>query len=188
MAKLANSNALASGNPWSLMAPHDHICQVYGSEGAFLDALEGFVDAGFRAGEAVILIATREHLRDLEARVDIEPARAQGRYLAFSAEDTLAQFMVNGWPDAQRFTQVICGVLARARHGGHDVRAFGEMVAILWAKGHYAATVRLEHLWNKLLQVEELPLFCAYPRAGFSRGNLETISELHAAHSRVIGA
>ena len=27
-------------------------------------------------------------------------------------------------------------------------RAFGEMVALLWAKRHIGATVRLEHLWN----------------------------------------
>jgi len=65
------------------------------------------------------------------------------------------------------------------------VRAFGEMVAILWAQGHAAATVRLEHLWSKLCENERLPLFCAYPRAGFTTDQASGLRDLCAAHSRV---
>src|SRR5688500_19228341 len=50
-----------------------------------------------------------------------------------------------------------------------SVRAFGEMVAVLWANGHNGATVRLEHLWHAFCQSEAFSLFCAYPKTGFTQ-------------------
>jgi hypothetical protein len=178
---------------WGEMAPCDHLCQIYGDDEAFLDALEGYVAGGLRSGESVIVIATAPHLESLETRlvmlgVDIDAARSEDRFIALNAEATLDRFMVNGWPEDQRFADTVSGVIARARGDGRKVRAFGEMVAVLWARGHYAATVRLEHLWNKLLKSEQFPLFCAYPKAGFTKGASESITELQLAHSKVIAA
>jgi hypothetical protein len=175
------------------MAPTDHLCQIYGDDAAFLDALEGYVGGGLRCGESVIVIATQAHLDSLEDRlvslgVDIDAARSEDRFIALNAEVTLDRFMVNGWPDEQRFSDTVSGIIGRARSDGRKVRAFGEMVAVLWARGPYAATVRLEHLWNKLLESERFPLFCAYPKAGFTKGASESITELQRAHSKVIAA
>ena len=61
------------------------------------------------------------------------------------------------------------GLLTRGRAGGRRVRAFGEMVAVMWARGEQGATVRLEHLWHRLCQSEAFSLFCAYPRIGFTQ-------------------
>ena len=88
------------------------------------------------------------------------------------AQETLSKFMVKGLPDEELFTQVVTGLLERARNGGRRVRAFGEMVAVLWSQGHNGATVRLEHLWHKFCQTEAFSLFCAYPRSGFTRLHL----------------
>jgi hypothetical protein len=178
---------------WGEIAPCEHVCQIYGDDESFLDALEGYIAGGLRSGEGVIAIATQAHLEALERRlrtldVDLDEAVADDRFLALSAEATLDRFMVNGWPDDARFSETITSVIARARAEGRKVRAFGEMVAVLWARGHYAATVRLEHLWNRLLENETFPLFCAYPKAGFTRGPSESISELRFAHSKVIAA
>jgi hypothetical protein len=96
--------------------------------------------------------------------------------------------MVRGWPDEDRFTQVVTDILTRARGDGRKVRAFGEMVALLWAQGNIAATVRLEFLWQKLCQSEGFSLFCAYPKAGFTRDLSDSITEICAAHSRVVAA
>ena len=74
------------------------------------------------------------------------------------------------WPDAELFDQFVTQVLERAGRGGRRVRAFGEMVALLWAQGHNGATVRLEHLWHELCRRESFSLLCAYPRAGFTEG------------------
>jgi hypothetical protein len=177
---------------WGEISPCEHFVQIYKDESVFLDTLEGFVAGGLRSGDAVILIATPEHLRALEQRLlsqDINHAAARERdqYIALNADETLNRFMVGGWPDDERFKSVVSDLLARARGAqGRRVRAFGEMVALLWARGNEGATVRLEHLWHGLCRSEAFSLFCAYPRVGFTQDAAASISELCAAHSKVI--
>jgi hypothetical protein len=105
------------------------------------------------------------------------------------------------WPDDARFTHVIGNLLTRARWGGtfpprseRGVRAFGEMVAVLWAQGCTGATVYLEHLWNRLRDGDPegvdgrsgFPLFCAYPRIGTTQDALKSMHEICACHTQVI--
>jgi hypothetical protein len=107
--------------------------------------------------------------------------------VALLASETLSRFMVNGIPDEARFVEVAQGVLQRARgKGGRKVRAFGEMVALLWADGQCAAAIALERLWNQLQATEKFPLFCAYPHAGFKDDDADSLLSVCATHSRVI--
>jgi len=175
---------------WGEMSPCEHAVQIYGDDAMFMDALEGFIGAGLAGGEGAIAIATPAHLEGLEARlaahgIDVAAARHERRYLGLPADRVLRDFMLDGWPDEQRFLQVVTTLLDSARGPGRRVRAFGEMVALLWAQGHAAATVRLEHLWNKLCMRERFPLFCAYPKAGFTSDPTDSLRDLCATHSRV---
>lgn len=52
---------------------------------------------------------------------------------------------------------------------GRRVRAFGEMVAVMWTRGQSGATVQLEHLWHRFCQTKAFSLFCAYPKSGLPR-------------------
>jgi hypothetical protein len=176
---------------WGEISPCEHLVQIYSEDAPFLDALVAFVAGGIQAGEAVIVIATPEHrvaLRDrLRAEgIDVAAAIATDLYIALDAEATLRKFMVDGWPDDMRFNYVIHDILARARGTGRRVRAFGEMVAILWGQGHNGATVRLEHLWNELCGQKSFALFCAYPRAGFTQDTTASLEAICAAHTRVV--
>ncbi|HXD00299.1 MAG TPA: MEDS domain-containing protein [Verrucomicrobiae bacterium] len=176
---------------WGEIAPREHLVQIYGDEAPFLDALEGFVVGGLRAGEAVIVIATAKHLTALEQRVqaegfNLDAARSQNQYISLDAEETLSKFLLGGWPDDIRFRKVVSDLLVKARGNGRRVRAFGEMVAVLWSQGHNGATVRLEHLWHQFCQKEEFSLFCAYPRSGFTQDADASIQEICSAHSKVI--
>ena len=65
-------------------------------------------------------------------------------------------------------------------------RAFGEMVALLWAKGQVGATIRLEHLWNKFCARHTFSLFCAYPQSGFTQDASESVVHICQAHSKMI--
>ena len=139
----------------------------------------------------MIIIATPHHLSSLETRLksqgfDLVAATATDQYIALDAEKTLAQFMHNGWPDDSLFKSVIEKLLQRAQSGGRRVRAFGEMVAILWAQGNNGATVRLEHLWGRFCEDKSFSLFCAYPRSGFTQATSASIKEICAAHSRSV--
>jgi hypothetical protein len=177
---------------WRELGACDHAVQIYGDENTFMDALEGFVSSGLRNRESVILISTAPHLHALEQRLranwlDIDRARWEERYVAVLATETLGKFMVDGEPDEELFTQTSAELLKRARGGTRrPVRAFGEMVAILWAEGNPGAAIQLENLWNKLQAVENFPLFCAYPRMGFAEDSAASIQQVCATHSRVV--
>jgi hypothetical protein len=184
-----------NGNPgdtsWGDIAPCEHFVQIYQNDEALLDALEGFVAGGLRAGEGVVVIATPAHLAGLERRLsalglDLGLASRQDRYLALDASRTLGRFMLRSWPDDILFERVITDVLRRAGKEGRRVRAFGEMVALLWEQGHTGATVRLEHLWQRICDERGLSLFCAYPRAGFRQGGDLSEKQICAAHSKVV--
>lgn len=176
---------------WGELAPCDHSVQIYLDDSVLLDTLEGFVAGGINAQDAVIVIATPNHRAALEARLlahgfDLQAAQGRDQYIALDAEQALARFMVNDWPDEDLFESLISDLTARAGAAARRVRAFGEMVAILWANGNSGATVRLEHLWHKVCVRRGLSLFCAYPKSGFTQDADQSIREICETHSRVI--
>jgi hypothetical protein len=175
---------------WGEIAPCEHIAQFYEHDGILLDTLTGFVGGGLKVGESCIVIATMEHLEALEVRlnelVDMVRVRSEDRYITVRADEALNLFMVAHWPDDQLFTRFVTGVITRARANGRSVRAFGEMVALLWARGDTAATIRLEYLWHQLCKTEAFSLLCAYPRTGFTEEPSNSMAQICAAHSRIV--
>jgi hypothetical protein len=172
-------------------APCDHVVQIYADDTTFLDSLAGFIAEGLKAEESVIVIATTPHRYSLEFRLralgfNLAAAVKDDRYLAIDAEGALTKFMVGRWPDSDRFEPFVTDLLSRARKNRRRVRAFGEMVAILWAKGQSGATLQLEQLWNEFCKKEAFSLFCAYPRSGFTKDADASIQEICSAHSKVI--
>ena len=176
---------------WGEIAPCDHILRIYETDDEFITTLEGFVTSGFISGESVVVIATTDHLKALNDRLrkkgfDLFSLTLQDHYIPLSAEETLAQFMINGWPDENLFFHLLTNLLLRARKKERRVRAFGEMVALLWSQGFSGATVHLEHLWTRYCESEEFSLFCAYPKAGFTEDPKESLSQICQCHSKMI--
>jgi MEDS: MEthanogen/methylotroph, DcmR Sensory domain len=178
---------------WGELAPTEHVVYMYEAKEAFLRLLEDFVAEGFSNGEAVIVIATRAHRVALNERLedrglDLGALRTKNQYVDLSAENCLATFMKDGWPDERRFNEAIGNLINRVTRPGRRVRAFGEMVAMLWANGNSGATVRLEHLWNEFRRSQPFPLFCAYPKSGFTDDSDDSLREICEAHTKVIYA
>ncbi len=174
---------------WQHTSHCDHSVQLYENESSFLDTLEAFVMAGFERNEAVIVIATPEHRAALAGRlerngINIAAATSRGQYIVRDARASLARFMFDGWPAEARFHAMVEELIARGRERHASVRAFGEMVALLWEDGLYRATMRLEHMWTQLCRRESFPLFCAYPKASFDAGDPAACREVHSAHTR----
>jgi hypothetical protein len=69
----------------------------------------------------------------------------------------------------------------RARYP--TIRAFGEMVDILWQRGHRVGAQHLEALWNESLRSQGFSLYCAYsidPLSASSYGGpIETVCKAH---------
>ena len=146
-----------------------HFVRFYDDGDTLLDEVASFIERALRARGRAIVIATGAHTDALQRRLD-ELARAEGRSAPpsrdvawFDAETTLARLMVDGWPDRARFEYEVGRVVAEACAGGAPVHAFGEMVALLCARGRYDAALHLERLWNELARKLDFSLFCAYP-------------------------
>jgi hypothetical protein len=94
--------------------------------------------------------------------------------------------MVNGWPEEKYFMEVVTGLMKRARQSGREVRAFGEMVVLLWQKGNSSGTIQLEQLWNKFCVIETFCLLCAYPKNGFKQDALASVVHICSVHTKLI--
>lgn len=179
---------------WGHIRAHEHVVQVYQDADRFMDSLEEFVAQGLRGDDGVVVIATMAHLYMLECRLressefQFSTLQARGRYVRLNVHQALWQFMVDGLPDERLFGAFVDRVIGNAGKGGRQVRAFGEMVAILWSQGNFEATRKLEQIWHRVCQERGLALFCAYPDSIFSTGQAVERTELCGMHSRVVAS
>jgi hypothetical protein len=176
---------------WAEIAPCEHIVQIYESDEVFLDALTGFVGGGIKTNESVIVIASQAHLNSLHERLNsyairVDDLISEERYIPLDADLILSKFMVNNWPDEELFIKTVASLMGSLRKHDRPIRAFGEMVAILWAKGNSGATVYLEHLWNRFCEKAAFCLFCAYPKNGFTEDMNSSMQHICSAHSKMI--
>jgi excisionase family DNA binding protein len=179
---------------WAEVGPSEHVVQFYESDGFLLNGVCELIALSLREGDAGIVVATPEHRavvaeRLLAADVDVRRAQAEDRFFELDAAETLACFMEDGLPSAERFAEVLGPLVVRAAEGGRRVRVSGEMVGLLAAEGNHAAAIRLEELWNDLQTRYPFSLFCGYPIAGFDCEALgEALNGVCATHSRVMPA
>jgi signal transduction histidine kinase len=171
---------------------HSHAVQFYEDDGVLLDSVTRFLAAGLEAGERVLVIATKEHTSELRGRLEpfgASDALDQGSLRFLDADETLARFMVGGMPDAQRFADALAaevGALRSVRRAPR-IRAFGEMVDLLWRSGNSRAAIRLEELWNEAGPKHAIALLCAYGMGNFrGDGDADGFLEICEKHSHVL--
>ena len=177
---------------WAELSPCEHVVQIYEDDAVLLESLADFVRSGLDQGEAAVVIATPEHRKSLQARLSskgtaVAAAENSDRLILLDAEETMSRFLVDKWPDEELFREVIGEILERAKGEGRKVRAFGEMVALMWAQGFCGATIRLEHLWTDLCREQAFSVFCAYPRIGFTGDAADDIHRVCEMHTAALG-
>jgi hypothetical protein len=176
-----------------------HVVQFYAHEEELADQVAAYLLGALRADGVAVVIATAAHRRAFEGRltragVDLAAAARAGRYRALDADDTVRALMNGGQPDRDAFDRVIGGLIRRAgqqsRPGQQSrrVRAYGEMVALLWDAGLVNAAVQLEEMWNSLGERCSFSLFCSYPASSvLGDGYLEAFTEVCRLHRSVVG-
>lgn len=174
----------------SSQLPPVHSVHVYDHDPDLISRLAAIVSTGLRIGDAVLVVATKEHRDQLvdeveKMGIDVGAAVRDGRYITLDAHETLSLFMRNGSPDAALFSAslgtLIADARARAKEKNHGLTVFGEMVAVLWNNGQKVAAFALEDIWNAALSDNTFHLHCAYPRAAFTdEAELRSICDVHS--------
>jgi PAS domain S-box-containing protein len=181
----------AADDRWVEVAESDHFVQFYDDDEFLVDSVTGFIAEAVRTGGAGLVIATPKHRDGIEKAladrgIDVAKAVARERFVALDAAETLSKFMAGREPDPRRFSDVVGGLVDRMPRG-RRLRAFGEMVALLWAEGNRAGAVHLEELWNDLGKARTFALFCAYPLDGFGdEAQAGAFAEICSCHARVM--
>jgi len=94
--------------------------------------------------------------------------------------------MTDGMPNPGAFRRTLGQILTDLRRGREHctIRAYGEMVDLLWKEGREAAAIRLETLWNQLGSTHDFGLLCGYSMGNFYKG--AALDEIHGQHSHVV--
>lgn len=188
---------MSHGHPVIEAAGPPHEVQLYGTDERFLAANVGrYIRDGLNQGEGVVVFAVPQH-SEAFARVarasgaDVETAIRRQQLMFADAGETLAAFMADGRADSARFESVIGQTVRNVRplpdHEG--IRAYGEMVGLLWAAGKFQQAIELEERWNTLLASMGLRLFCAYPIDIFAADlNSSPVAAVLHAHTHILPA
>jgi len=172
---------------WAGIHQGEHFVQFYEDDHFLVQSVAGFIGEGLKKGENAIVIATARHREAIATCLESIGKEFARRCLALDAAKTLRQFMRNGAPDEELFFQTIGAAFDHAAPDGQTVRAFGEMVALLWADGKGEAALQLEELWNKLGRQRAFSLFCGYPLSAFSANtDAAAFMRICGAHARVL--
>lgn len=149
-----------------------HFVQFYQDDAVLMEAVGAYIAASLGAREGAIVIATPEHREALtlslrQRGIEVAGAIARRQFLCLDAQETLNLFMVDGMPDEGLFQASVGKSVTESLASWKHMRAFGEMVAVLWAEGNREGALRLEQLWNRLGASRPFTLFCAYPKDAF---------------------
>ena len=182
-----------------LGGPNDeppHIVQFYESEALLANAVVDFLSAGLSVDAPAVVIATAAHRRAFAEKLgtrglDPEELTRAGLLVMLDAEETLARFMVGSSPDWELFKRTVGPVLeeACALGGGRELRAYGEMVDLLWRAGNRSGAVALEEMWNELRNLWSFSLLCTYVVSSFYKesGGLREVCRTHTHVRPVLG-
>jgi hypothetical protein len=150
-----------------LVGGGEHVVQFYDQDGDLARAVGEYLSVAVTSGDVAIVIATEAHRQAFEtemarAGVDTAQARRAGAVVWLDAAETLSQFAHDGQVDPHGFLDVVGPVIRDAAKSGREIKAYGEMVALLWDAGHVLGAIELEKLWNGLAVELSFSLFCAY--------------------------
>src|SRR5688572_15254278 len=171
-----------------------HAVQFYAEESELFSTVGTFLSEGLVAGHPAIVIATPNHNAGIQDAlsahlIDVTRARHLGDLVMLDADDTLGTFMHNGRPDKILFQRHVGALMEQTMRGRGrmPLRAYGEMVDVLWRRDQADAAIRLEVLWNDLATMYSFSLLCGYAIGSFYK-ETSRIEEICDEHTHVLGS
>jgi hypothetical protein len=175
----------------SKTAAYPHAVKFYNDAHSLSRTVAEFLAPGLQKKEPAIVIATPEHRVMIAAelaqrRINAAQLEREGHLLMVDADALLNQFMVADEADAPAFHAAIDELIARACRDRQPcpVRAYGEMVDILWKRANATGAIQLEVLWNQVCTQAQFSLLCGYAVGNFfkevaSGPTLHTVCDQH---------
>lgn len=169
-----------------------HDVQFYDDDAYLTKSVAKFLAAGIKSAQPAIVIATAAHTQAIKAElyavgIDVDALRKYDM-VWLDAADTLSAFMEGGHPSRELFEATVGNVFERVTNARRyvTVRAYGEMVNLLWRERKAQQALELEELWNELASRYSFALLCAYATDSLDPADLTGIERICAAHSAVL--
>jgi hypothetical protein len=170
--------------------PQDHAVLFYRRDDELRDKVGRFLADALGADGVVIIAAMPERIRAFEGAMEslgvvVSDMRSRGRVISIDAEE-VASRLADGDLTGERFDSLVGTIVREAVQSGRDVSIYGEIVAVLWDRGHVVPALDLETRWNELRNKTPFSLLCAY-HTGIAREEhrpaLDALCRLHSSVS-----
>lgn len=145
----------------------NHTVQICPNEDSQVDLVTRYIKDGLLNGEAVIVIAKPALRKILKAKMDAlnfdgQILQDQDQIKFFDAEFLLSNLKSDGSLEVEAFREFVSIPIYHAQLNYSKVRAFSEMVDILWKQNQHDMAIQLEDFWNELSPTEEISLLSTY--------------------------
>jgi hypothetical protein len=170
-----------------------HAVRFYENKESLCRLVAEFLGEGLLIGQPALIIGTPEHRAAISDELrtrhfDVERLEAAGDLLLLDARTALSTFMVDGAPDGDLFHARTTRAIEFLCRGRQDctIRAYGEMVDLLWKDGEPTAAVQLELLWNRLAATHDFSLLCGYAMGNFYKD--ASVGDICHHHTHVVAS
>ena len=168
-----------------------HAVQFYRDATGLCLSVADFLADGIAAAQPLVVIATPEH-RELicgelaRRRFAVERLIEAKQFVLLDARTTLNRFFFRGKLDAFAFRETVSQAIGMVGGGRTDctIRAYGEMVDVLWREGKCEEAIELEILWNDLAKRYAFSLLCGYAMGSFYK-ETDRRADICALHTHV---
>lgn len=171
-----------------------HLAQIHRDRESLTESVYVFLQAGIRRGESVIVIADaelRDAVRERLSRDKTHPSAVShsGQLQVLDATKVMAGFMPEiGVPEWARFRATLVPIVSRALPFGKALRICAEMSSMLWIAGNTEGAVRIEELWNALIRLHPIALYCGYTMdTQCEKSYAGPLEEIGHTHSDILG-
>jgi hypothetical protein len=164
-----------------------HAVHFASSHADLVGRLASYVADGLAKGEVCLVIATAEHRAGLRQWLAVNGLEQEGRgeLIELDADELLQELLLDGSPDPAVFDLIVGNLFPEDARSRGGIRAFGEMVGLLSARGDLTAALELERLWESTQKRLGFPLLCAYVDLGDSPDVAQFMGRVCAVHTHL---
>ncbi len=175
----------------------EHSVQLYEKEDFLYDTVSSFIADGLSAGQPALCVATHVHREAFAARLrvkglDVDHYERSRQLVFVDVRKMLTTIMKGRLPDEQLFRTQLASLIESVPRDSRrrvPLRAYGEMVDVLWQDGNPRAALRLEELWNELSATHPVSMLCAYAMTNFhNEAHAQQFDAVCRMHTHVIPA